>query len=88
MYELGEGTTAAHRSIFEEAKNCGFDWLRLWGEGWEKLPEAQAFRLREWEELENKLRDLNLGKGDVILIKGSHASGLGEVVAGLKGEAK
>lgn len=88
MYELGEGTTAAHRSIFEEAKNCGFDWLRLWGEGWEKLPEAQAFRLREWEELENKLRDLNLGKGDVMLIKGSHASGLGEVVAGLKGEAK
>lgn len=84
MNELGDHSLTAHRAIFEEARGCDFDWLRLWGEPWEKLPECQAYRLRDRDELTAKLRDLSLGKGDVLLVKGSHGAGLGNLVRELK----
>lgn len=86
MGEMGESTESWHRDIFNTAKNMNFSWLRLWGKVWEKLPECQAYRLREWDEVLSKIRDLRLVDGDVMLVKGSNAENLSGLICRLKEE--
>ena len=90
MYELGADELELHRALAEPLVEAGFERVFMAGEcmrllmgalpqpmraGWSSKPQTLLTKLK------GELRD-----GDVVLIKGSNASGVGELVAQLKGE--
>lgn len=93
MLELGEGAAAAHRGIGEFAASLGID--RLVGVGplsAHTVAGARAFGLGEVEAYETTgaaARAIlgTLGPEDVVLIKGSRAMHMEEIVHALSGEA-
>ena len=90
MYELGADELELHRALAEPLVEAGFERVFMTGECMRLLMGALPLPLRAgWSskpqtlltKLKGELRD-----GDVVLIKGSNASGVGELVAQLKGE--
>ena len=90
MYELGADELELHRGLAEPLVEAGFERVFMAGEcmrllmgalpqlmraGWSSKPQALLTKLK------GELLD-----GDIVLIKGSNASGVGEVAAQLKGE--
>ena len=90
MYELGADELELHRALAEPLVEAGFERVFMAGEcmrllmgalpqpmraGWSSKPQTLLTKLK------GELRD-----GDVVLIKGSNASGVGKLIAQLKGE--
>lgn len=90
MYELGADELALHRGLAGPLVEAGFERVFMAGEcmrllmgalpqpmraGWSSKPQNLLTKLK------GELRD-----GDIVLIKGSNASGVGKVAAQLKGE--
>ncbi len=90
MYELGADELELHRGLAESIVEAGFERVFMAGEcmrflmgalpqplraGWSTKPQTLLTKLK------GELRD-----GDIVLIKGSNASGVGIVAAQLKGE--
>lgn len=90
MYELGADELALHRSLAEPLVEAGFERVFMAGEcmrmlmgalpqpmraGWSSKPQTLLTKLK------GELRD-----GDIVLIKGSNASGVGGVAEQLKGD--
>ena len=90
MYELGADELELHRALAEPLVEAGFERVFMAGEcmrllmgalpqpmraGWSSKPQALLTKLK------GELRE-----GDILLIKGSNASGVGKLVAQLKGE--
>lgn len=90
MYELGADELTLHRGLAEPLVAAGFERVFMSGECMRMLMGALPQPLRAgWSskpqnlltKLKGELRD-----GDIVLIKGSNASGVGKVAAQLKGE--
>ena len=90
MYELGADELELHRDLAEPLVDAGFQRVFMAGECMRLLMGALPQPLRAgWSskphnlltKLKGELRD-----GDIVLIKGSNASGVGKVAAQLKGE--
>jgi UDP-N-acetylmuramoyl-tripeptide--D-alanyl-D-alanine ligase len=90
MYELGADELELHRGLAEPLVAAGFERVFMAGECMRFLMGALPQPLRAgWStkphnlltKLKGELRD-----GDIVLIKGSNASGVGKVAAQLKGE--
>ena len=90
MFELGADELELHRSLAGPIESAGFERVFMAGEcmrmlmgalpqpmraGWASKPQSLLTKLK------GELRD-----GDVVLIKGSNASGVGGVAVQLKGE--
>ncbi len=90
MYELGADELELHRALAEPLVEAGFERVFMAGEcmrllmgalpqpmraGWSSKPQALLTKLK------GELRE-----GDILLVKGSNASGVGKLVAQLKGE--
>ena len=90
MYELGADELELHRGLADPLVEAGFERVFMAGEcmrllmgalpqpmraGWSSKPQTLLTKLK------GELRD-----GDIVLIKGSNASGVGKVAAQLKGE--
>jgi UDP-N-acetylmuramoyl-tripeptide--D-alanyl-D-alanine ligase len=91
MLELGPDSSALHASLAGPVEDAGADLLIAVGRGARPLTEALQGRVetlwvedaeRACELLERKAAD-----GDVVLIKGSNASGVHKVAASLKNTA-
>jgi len=90
MYELGADELALHRSLAEPLVEAGFERVFMAGECMRMLMGALPQPMRAgWsskpQTLLTKLKG-ELREGDVVLIKGSNASGVGKVAEQLKGE--
>ena len=90
MYELGADELELHRGLADPLVEAGVERVFMAGEcmrllmgalpqpmraGWSSKPQTLLTKLK------GELRD-----GDIVLIKGSNASGVGKVAAQLKGE--
>ena len=90
MYELGADELELHRALAEPLVEAGFERVFMAGECMRLLMGALPQPMRAgWsskpQTLLTKLKG-ELREGDIVLIKGSNASGVGELVAQLKGE--
>jgi UDP-N-acetylmuramoyl-tripeptide--D-alanyl-D-alanine ligase len=90
MYELGADELEMHRSLAEPLVAAGFERVFMAGECMRMLMGALPQPMRAgWsskpQTLLTKLKG-ELLDGDIVLIKGSNASGVGKLVAQLKGE--
>ena len=90
MYELGADELEMHKALAEPLETAGFERIFMAGEcmrmlmgalpqpmraGWSSKPQSLLTKLK------GELRD-----GDIVLIKGSNASGVGKVAAQLREE--
>ena len=90
MYELGADELDLHRALSDPLIEAGFERVFVAGEcmrllmgampqpmrgGWSTKPQSLLTKLK------GELRD-----GDILLIKGSNASGVGKIAEQLKGE--
>ena len=90
MYELGADELELHRALADPLVEAGFERVFMAGECMRLLMGALPQPLRAgWsskpQTLLTKLKG-ELREGDIVLIKGSNASGVGKLVAQLKGE--
>ena len=90
MYELGADELELHRALAEPLVETGFERVFMAGECMRLLMGALPQPMRAgWsskpQTLLTKLKG-ELREGDIVLIKGSNASGVSELVAQLKGE--
>lgn len=90
MYELGADELELHRGLAEPLVEAGFERVFMAGECMRLLMGALPQPMRAgWsskpQTLLTKLKG-ELLDGDIVLIKGSNASGVGKVAAQLKGE--
>ena len=90
MYELGADELELHRALAEPLVEAGFERVFMAGECMRLLMGALPQPMRAgWsskpQTLLTKLKG-ELREGDIVLIKGSNASGVGKLVAQLKGE--
>ncbi len=90
MFELGADELELHRELAEPLMDAGFERVFVAGECMRFLMGAMSQPMRGgWStkpqnlltKLKGELRD-----GDIVLIKGSNASGVGAVASQLKGE--
>lgn len=90
MFELGADELEHHRELAEPLVEAGFERVFVAGECMRFLMGAMPQPMRAgWStkpqnlltKMKGELRD-----GDIVLIKGSNASGVGKVAAQLKGE--
>lgn len=90
MFELGADELERHRELAEPLVEAGFERVFVAGECMRFLMGAMPQPMRAgWStkphnlltKMKGELRD-----GDIVLIKGSNASGVGKVAAQLKGE--
>ena len=88
MKELGSLAEEGHREVGREAAGLGVDFLFTVGEeaAWiaqeavaAGMDPARVARCRNKEEAAARLRDL-LQEGDVVLVKGSRALAMEEIV--------
>ncbi|MEP4052356.1 MAG: UDP-N-acetylmuramoyl-tripeptide--D-alanyl-D-alanine ligase [Litorimonas sp.] len=90
MYELGAGELELHRGLAGPLVEAGFERVFMAGECMRLLMGAlpQPMRAGWSSKPHNLLTKLKgeLREGDIVLIKGSNASGVGKVAAQLKGE--
>ena len=90
MYELGADELELHRALAEPLVEAGFERIFMAGECMRLLMGAlpQPMRAGWSSKPQNLLTKLKgeLLDGDIVLIKGSNASGVGKVAAQLKGE--
>ncbi len=90
MYELGADELELHRALAEPLVEAGFDRVFVAGECMRLLMGGlpQPMRAGWSSKPQNLLTKLKgeLLDGDIVLIKGSNASGVGDVAAQLKGE--
>ena len=88
MLELGPGSAAMHAELSGPVAESGTDWLIAVGEGARALVEALEGRVEAiWVKDTASAAELLTGKagdGDVVLIKGSNASGVHKLAAWLK----
>ena len=90
MYELGADELALHRALAEPLVEAGFERVFMAGECMRMLMGALPQSMRAgWsskpQTLLTKLKG-ELREGDVVLIKGSNASGVGKVAEQFKGD--
>ena len=90
MYELGADELALHRNLAEPLVEAGFERVFMAGECMRMLMGALPQPMRAgWsskpQTLLTKLKG-ELREGDIVLIKGSNASGVGKVAEQLKGD--
>ena len=90
MYELGADELALHRALAEPLVDAGFERVFMAGECMRMLMGALPQPMRAgWsskpQTLLTKLKG-ELREGDIVLMKGSNASGVGKVAEQLKGE--
>jgi len=90
MYELGADELELHRALAEPLVEAGFERVFMAGECMRLLMGALPQPMRAgWsskpQTLLTKLKG-ELREGDIVLIKGSNASGVGKIAAQLKGE--
>ena len=92
MYELGELSDAAHRSVGERAATAcdvllavGADAARLLAEA-ASASGAEAVRVADGAEHAAELLRSILQPGDVVLVKGSRGVGLDRTVVELVGQ--
>jgi UDP-N-acetylmuramoyl-tripeptide--D-alanyl-D-alanine ligase len=92
MLELGEGSTDAHREVGRTAGRLGLDVLIAVGQ-WADVVRQGALESGMNEEnvhcFNHKTPALSamkvlLGEGDVVLVKGSRATAMEEIIEGLK----
>ncbi|MBI2708491.1 MAG: UDP-N-acetylmuramoyl-tripeptide--D-alanyl-D-alanine ligase [Actinobacteria bacterium] len=78
MAELGDGGPAEHRAIAEEAAAAGVHVIAV-------AEPAYGVTGRDavggWEAAHDRLRDLDVGAGDAVLVKASRVAGLDRLVA-------
>ena len=90
MYELGADELELHRSLARPLIEAGFERVFMAGECMRMLMGALPQPMRAgWSSKPHTLLTKLKGElldGDVVLIKGSNASGVGKVAAQLKGE--
>ncbi len=91
MFELGADELELHRELSEPLIEAGFERVFVAGECMRFLMGAMPQPMRGgWsskpQSLLTKLKG-ELLDGDILLVKGSNASGVGAVVAKLKGES-
>ena len=91
MYELGADELDCHRALPEPLVKAGFVRVFMAGECMRLLMGALPQPMRAgWsskaQSLLTKLK-AELRDGDIVLIKGSNASGVGKIAAQLKREA-
>ncbi|MBW1713743.1 MAG: UDP-N-acetylmuramoyl-tripeptide--D-alanyl-D-alanine ligase [Deltaproteobacteria bacterium] len=91
MAELGSQAEAAHQALGQEAARAELDLLIALGP-WAKtvLSAAKKAGLKETREAQNQTQAADLvlsllGRGDVVLVKGSRVAGLEQTVALLTG---
>jgi UDP-N-acetylmuramoyl-tripeptide--D-alanyl-D-alanine ligase len=94
MGELGDATDEAHREAGRLAGQLGLDGLFVLGDSAERvaagaresgLASDRIYLEASHEAIAEKLRD-RLGKGDLVLIKGSRAARMERVIAGLEAD--
>ena len=88
MHELGEAAIDLHRALLEPLRAAKVDMVFACGEKMEYLYDVLPPSLRGGyapapRELIEVLRK-TLSGGDIIMVKGSHAAGLDQIVAALK----
>jgi len=97
MLELGASSVGLHREIGEQIKRLGVDVLYLYGrEVKHTAKSARSSGLTNVREFQDKSElvtavDGLLRAGDLVLVKGSRAMGMEEIVQGLikrRGEGK
>ena len=88
MLEIGEGSAAAHTALAQPVIDTGAEHIFLAGSGMETLKNAlPAGRIAGFSERAGELTETvkNLLKdGDILLIKGSNASGMGSLAEALR----
>ncbi len=90
MYELGADELALHRRLADPLVEAGFERVFMAGECMRMLMGALPRPMRAgWsskpQTLLTKLKG-ELRNGDIVLIKGSNASGVGKIAEQLKGD--
>lgn len=85
--ELGRGTNAIHRRMAHDVEGLGLDVVHLFGPRMRHLAEAlegpgSAAHWRDRQALAAHLLE-ELRDGDLVLVKGSHATGLHRLVGAL-----
>ena len=88
MLELGEAARDYHAGLAADVQRAGIDLVitagELMGALWSALPESRrGVHVANSNEAIEALKD-TLRSGDVVLIKGSNASGMGRVAEALK----
>lgn len=88
MLELGASEVDYHRALLALFKP--YDWVWLYGAIWARVAEEEPLPtngelIQNAAALGEQLRS-GLGKGDVLLVKGSHGNRLDRLVAFLEGE--
>jgi UDP-N-acetylmuramoyl-tripeptide--D-alanyl-D-alanine ligase len=88
MLELGPDSPSLHAALAGPIEDAGADLVIVVGEGANPLAEALAGRVEVVRVREagaaGELLHAQAGDGDVVLIKGSNASGVHKVAASLK----
>ena len=91
MFELGADSPALHAGLIAPLLSAGVDALYVAGalmdHLWEKAPAAiRAGRAEDARTLAPAILE-GLGDGDIVMVKGSNASKVSEIVAALKAAA-
>ena len=90
MYELGADELALHAGLAEPLREAGFDRVLTVGECMRALrgalPRAMRGDHADTAELIRPALEDELRDGDVLLVKGSNATGLGRLARALKGD--
>jgi UDP-N-acetylmuramoyl-tripeptide--D-alanyl-D-alanine ligase len=92
MYELGADELAQHAGLAKPLMDAGFSRVLMIGECMRALRGAlpqglRAIQADTIEMIEDALGE-EIKDGDVLLIKGSNATGLGRLAKRLKGEGR
>ena len=91
MRELGSESDALHAGLAEAVVEANVDYALFVGSGIEPLAKALEGKLdfAHWASADAAQRSLQkiIAPGDVILIKGSNAIGLGQIVTALTGSS-
>ncbi|SHE83562.1 UDP-N-acetylmuramoyl-tripeptide--D-alanyl-D-alanine ligase [Vibrio gazogenes] len=88
MAELGDESLALHRQVGEHAAPCGFDYVLTYGDDAKVISEVcQGVHFSShqhmMEYIERQL-DNDQNQEHVLLVKGAHSAGMGNIVAALK----
>ena len=91
MRELGEASDALHAGLADAVMEANVDYALFVGSGIEPLAKALEGKLNfaHWASADAAQGSLQkiIAPGDVILIKGSNAIGLGQIVTALTGSS-